>query len=136
MLEESPLDGSVNPIIEQNKFCINGKGIQMRSSSTSQSLPILSILIIVFSLPADSKTITIPKDAESIQEAVELAVSGDEIVIAATSVYWTRRIEAENYRGFFFSDPKGVIIIDKDISIIGKPNNGKTAILTNYVKFL
>ncbi len=133
MLEESPLDGSVNPIIEQNKFCINGKGIQMRSSYTTQLFSILSTIIIVFSQSADSKTISIPKDAESVQEAVELAVSGDEIVVSATSVHWTRRTQSPYYSSpFLQSDSKGVIIINKDISIIGKPGEGKTRIQSSY----
>jgi hypothetical protein len=75
--------------------------------------------------------ITIPTDADSIQEAVEIAISGDEIHIVTDTVEWTRTIldVAKQIR----SDGKGVSIINKDITITGKSDTGTTTISVHPV---
>ena len=74
-----------------------------------------------------AKAIIIPGDAKSIQEAVELAASGDEIVVNATEVEWVKRVIDQN--GSTSHVVLGVSIENKDLSVIGKPKAGKTSIL-------
>ena len=86
----------------------------------------LLVLVISFiSFSAFAKTITIPGDAASIQEAVELAASGDEIVVNATEVEWSKH-DANNPA---FYDPLGVRIEGKNLAISGNSISGQTSIV-------
>ncbi len=97
--------------------------------SSKTTIILITIIHTLIAQSVYSKTITIPKDADSIQEAVELAVSGDEIVVATDSVDWTRLSYSREYMR---SDSQGVKVIDKDLVIIGKPVEGKTTIRSAY----
>lgn len=73
-----------------------------------------------------SKTITIPGDAISIQEAVDLAVSGDEILLATDFVDWNPII-VESEWGIYESHDT-VYIRNKNLIIRGNLENSKTDI--------
>ena len=70
---------------------------------------VFSVLILTFGLRVSSaKTVTVPTDASTVKEAVELAQSGDVILIDADTADWGGEI----------------VIRSKDITIIGRsPNN-------------
>ncbi len=71
-----------------------------------------------------AKIITIPGDAQTVQEAVERAVNGDEIHLTTKNVYWTN-FEDTVENGSAGYDPNGVVIENKDIKIIGmEPYSG------------
>lgn len=71
---------------------------------------VFSILILTFGLHiASSETITVPTDASTVKEAVELAQSGDTIFIDAVGSRW----DGTDWGG-------EIIIRDKDITITGR----------------
>lgn len=73
-----------------------------------------------------AKTITIPGDANSIQQAVDLAASGDEILLATDFVDWNIVIYKLNNVEYELQD--SVIISNKDLLIKGCLIDKKTTI--------
>ncbi|MEW6237195.1 MAG: hypothetical protein AB1656_17570 [Candidatus Omnitrophota bacterium] len=85
---------------------------------------LLGSLVLLAPRALDAKTITIPGDADSIQEAVDLAVSGDEIVCVSETVNTSYK-KNPKYEGFYLVN---VTIKDKNIKIRGSKEVERTRI--------
>jgi hypothetical protein len=83
--------------------------------------------VLLISESIQAKTINVPADAASVQEAVEMAVSGDEILLTAEKVDWTQVIR--NGNGLKFSDGTGVTIQNKDLVIRGSNRLRSTRVI-------
>ena len=100
-----------------------------RAHSNLPIAAILGFVCVIFLYPySHAKSITIPGDANSIQEAVDLAVSGDEILLATDFVNWSYPIIAFADSEFETSD--GVTITNKDLIFKGNHPSNKTKIIS------
>lgn len=96
--------------------------------SILRSIPF--VLFVFSCLALHAKTLTVPGDADSIQEAVMMAASGDEIFIATDTVLWDHREVLTSY-GTKKGNPEGVIIKNKNLTIIGVSSYGQSVITTH-----
>jgi parallel beta-helix repeat protein len=83
----------------------------MKRGMAGLLIPVLSVILIAYFVPlqlAQAKTITVPNDYSSIQDAIDHASAGDTVFVK---------------QGTYYCGPDDVLLIDKPISLIGEDAN-------------